>query len=75
MSFPILCFVLIFNFARSPCSFVLVTVGRHYDVRGVLFFGRARNSGKKRERLSIGLGYDPDNKIEVFLQFFQGEGS
>lgn len=29
---------------------------------------------KKRERLSVGLGYDPDNKIEVFLQFFQGEG-
>ena len=27
-------------------------------------------SRKKRERLSIGLGYDSDNKIEVFIQFF-----
>ena len=48
-SFPILCFVPIFKFARSPCSFlVLVTVGRHCDVRGVFFFGGARKSEKKR---------------------------
>ena len=41
-------FVPIFNFARSPCSFlVLVTVGRHYDVRCVFFFGGARKSEKK----------------------------
>ena len=61
-SFPILCFVPIFNFVHSPRSFlVLVTVGRHYDVRGVFFGGRARNSEKKRERLSTGLGYDPHN--------------
>ena len=63
--------------ARSPCSFLvfIVTVGSHYDVRGVFFFGGARKSEKKIERLSTGLGYDSDNKIEVFLQFFQGEGS
>lgn len=30
--------------------------------------------GKKRERLSTGLGYDPDNKIEVFVQFFKVKG-
>ena len=48
-SFPILCFVPIFKFARSLCSFlVLVTVGRHYDVRGIFFFGGARKSEKKR---------------------------
>ena len=29
----------------------------------------------RKKRLSTGLGYDPDNKIEVFFQFFQGEGS
>ena len=33
------------------------------------FFGE-HESRKKRERLSIGLGYDSDNKIEVFIQFF-----
>ena len=47
-SFPILCFAPIFNFARSPHSFLfLVTVGRHYDVRGVFFFGGVRKSEKK----------------------------
>ena len=47
-SFPILCFVPIFNFARSPRSFlVLVTVGRHYDERGVFFLGETTKFGKK----------------------------
>ena len=74
-SFPILCFVPIFNFARSPCSFlVLVTVGRHYDVRGVFFFGEHESRKKKRTpeyRFRIWSW----QKIEVFLQFFYGEGS
>lgn len=39
------------------------------------FLGEHESRKKKIERLSTGLGYDSDNKIEVFLQFFQGEGS
>ena len=74
-SFPILCFVPIFNFARSPCSFlVLVTVGRHYDVRGVFFFGEHESRKKKRTpeyRFRIWSW----QKIEVFLQFFYAKGS